>query len=129
MHNRLVVVFDDEMDIRELLRYNLTKEGFDVITFPSPLYGYEFLKEHKPDVILCDWLMPDLDGIEFCQELKKNEQLQQVPIIMISCKSNEADIVTAFRTGAMDYVIKPFRYKELVARINRIIETQPRFTG
>jgi DNA-binding response OmpR family regulator len=129
MMNRSVVVFDDEIDIRELLRYNLTKEGFNVITFPSPLYGYDFIKEHIPDIILCDWLMPDIDGIEFCKELKKNDTLQHVPIIMISCRSSESDIVTAFRTGALDYVVKPFRMKELVARINRIIKNRTEYVS
>ena len=124
MDPRLVVVFDDEIDVRELLRYNLTREGFNVITFPGPLYGYEFIKEHIPDVILCD-----IDGIEFCKELKENKKLQHVPIIMISCKSNESDIVKAFQTGVMDYITKPFRIKELVAHINRVIQNQSRLVN
>lgn len=124
MQPKTVVIFDDEMDIREVLKYNLGKEGFNVITFPSPVYGYEFIQENIPDVILTDWLMPDMNGLDFCKKLRQDNALHKIPLIMISCKGNEEDIVTALNYGADDYMVKPFRIKELVARINRIIESR-----
>lgn len=121
MFNKTVVIVDDEPDIRELLNYNLSKEGFRVKTFPNPISGMEYIRKNNPDIILSDWLMPEMDGLEFCRRLKMNAVLRNIPLIMITCKSDETDIVTALELGADDYLIKPFRIKELIARIKKVI--------
>jgi DNA-binding response OmpR family regulator len=121
MLSKTIVVVDDEADIRELLYYNLTREGYVVKSFDNPLHSIQYLENHDPDVILSDWLMPDMDGLEFCKQLKENKKFREIPFIFITCKSDENDIVKAFEFGADDYIIKPFRIKELVARINKLI--------
>jgi DNA-binding response OmpR family regulator len=124
MLNRTVVVVDDEADIRELLNYNLRKEGFIVKSFSNPIPSIDYLQNHSPDVILSDWLMPEMDGLEFCRKLKMSKKFKDIPLIMITCKSDETDIVTALEIGADDYLIKPFRIKELITRIKKIIRTK-----
>lgn len=123
MPTKTVLVVDDESDIRELLSYNLTREGFIVESFSNPVLSIEYLQKNNPDIILSDWLMPEMDGIEFCRKLKMDKRYKHIPIIMITCKSNESDKLTAYQIGADDYLIKPFRIKELIERINKIIQT------
>ena len=124
MFNKTVVIVDDEPDIRELLNYNLSKEGFRVKAFPNPISGMEYIQKNNPDIILSDWLMPEMDGLEFCRRLKLNNVLRNIPLIMITCKSDEIDIVTALELGADDYLVKPFRIKELIARIKKVIRNR-----
>lgn len=124
MFNKTVLIVDDESDIRELLSYNLTKEGFNVKTFPDPIISLDYLENNTPDIILSDWLMPEMDGLEFCRKLKLNEDLRSIPVIMITCKGDETDIVTALELGVDDYLVKPFRIKELIARMKRIIRNK-----
>jgi DNA-binding response OmpR family regulator len=121
MFNKTVLVVDDEPDIRELLAYNLSKEGYNVKTFPNPVNCLEYIRSAEPDIILSDWLMPEMDGLEFCRKLKLNNRFKDIPLIMITCKADEADIVTALEIGADDYLIKPFRIKELISRMKKII--------
>jgi DNA-binding response OmpR family regulator len=124
MLNKKIIVVDDEPDIQQLLDYNLTKEGCQVKTFSNPLKVIEHLQFGKPDLILSDWLMPDMDGLEFCRYLKMNPDSKDIPLIMITCKGDETDIVTALELGADDYLVKPFKIKELIVRIKKIIRSK-----
>jgi two-component system phosphate regulon response regulator PhoB len=111
------MIIDDEPDTQEILKYNLKKEGYEVQTYSNPLQAIESLKENLPDLILTDWLMPGMDGLEFTRYLKSKIDIADIPVIMITCKGAEQDIEKALQTGAQDYLVKPFRIKELIARM------------
>ena len=116
MAKQKILAVDDEEDILELLRFNLTREGFAVVCAAS---GEEALKtalSHKPDLILLDLLLPGIDGLEVARRLKKEEATKETPIIMVTAKGEEADIVTGLEVGAEDYITKPFSRKVLIAR-------------
>ncbi|NBC82851.1 MAG: response regulator [Bacteroidetes bacterium] len=124
MKQQQLLIIDDEFDVREILKYNLEKEGFAVETFENPVDCREYLKSNKPSLILTDWLMPYMNGLEFCKILKQSNEYKDIPVVMITCKADEVDVVTALEIGVEDYVTKPFRSKELVARIRRILNRQ-----
>ncbi len=121
MAKQKILAVDDEEDILELLRFNLTKEGFSVTGASS---GEEALKSalsHKPDLILLDLLLPGMDGLEVARRLKKEEPTKEIPIIMVTAKGEEADIVTGLEVGAEDYITKPFSRKVLIARVRAVL--------
>jgi len=120
MKPKIYVIEDDE-DINELLIYNLSKENFEVKSFLNSLDALESLKHEKPDLILLDIMLPDIDGIEVCKRLRASEEFKDVPIIMLTAKSTEIDKVVGLELGADDYITKPFSFKELVARIRAIL--------
>jgi len=122
-----IIVVDDEPDILEILNYNLTKEKYNVKVFSNPLEAVKYVKNNPVDLIISDWLMPDLDGLELCRLLKTDLVTRNIPIIMISCKSDEIDIVTALEIGADDYLVKPFHTKELIVRVKKIIKRNLNF--
>ena len=117
-----IVVIDDEQDILEILSYNLIKEKYNVKVFINPLDAIKYIKNNPVDLIISDWLMPDLDGLELCRIVKNNPATKEIPIIMISCKNDEIDIVTALEIGADDYLVKPFHTKELIVRVKKAIK-------
>lgn len=122
MKNKLIVIIDDEEDILEILRYNFTKERSTVKDFQSGKQGLDFILANKPDAIICDWMLPDIDGIEICRILKSNRNTEDIPFIMLTAKSDEIDAVLALEMGADDYVTKPVRIKELISRVKRTIK-------
>jgi DNA-binding response OmpR family regulator len=117
---RSILVIDDEADIRELLRYNLEQEGFQVYLQGDGEEAFQFLQKNKVDLILLDLMLPSLPGLEFCKRLKKDPELESIPIIMITAKSTETDVIVGLELGADDYITKPFSPKEVVARIRAI---------
>lgn len=121
MYKRKIVVVDDETDILELLNYCLSREGYETLVFSNPLKALEYLRLETPSLILSDWIMPEMDGLEFCRHVKFQQKLSSVPFVMITCRDDEVDIVSALELGAEDYLIKPFRLRELVARVKKII--------
>jgi two-component system, OmpR family, alkaline phosphatase synthesis response regulator PhoP len=123
-----ILVVDDEEDILELVRYNLVKEGYRVTTVASGEEALRSARSVQPDIILLDLMLPGVDGLEVCRLLKQDPKTHHVPIIMLSAKGEEADIVTGLELGAADYITKPFSPRVLVARLRavlrrRIIET------
>ncbi|MDX9978752.1 MAG: response regulator transcription factor [Lentisphaeria bacterium] len=117
MNGKTILVVDDERDILELLRYNLVKNGYKVI---SALTGEEALRladQTPPSLVILDLMLPGMDGLEVCRALKARRELADVPIIMLSAKGEEADIVAGLELGAHDYVCKPFSPRVLIARI------------
>ena len=112
-----VLIVDDDVSIRELISFNLQKEGFGLETAST---GEEALKklEHKNiDLVLLDWMIPEPDGLEVCRRLRNNPQTSEIPVIMLTAKGEEVDKVLGLEMGADDYVTKPFSPRELIARI------------
>ena len=118
--NRKILIVEDEFSIAELLKYNLTKNNFNVNWCSNGLDIVEKVVTFNPDLILLDLMLPDKDGFEICKELSENEYIKNIPIIIISSKSREFDKVLAFELGADDYICKPFSIKEVIARINAV---------
>ena len=112
-----VLLVEDEPAQREMLAYNLEAEGFDVITADNGEDGLILVDENDPDLIVLDWMMPQLSGIEVCRRLKSNSKTRQIPVIMLSARAEEVDRVRGLETGADDYVVKPYSVIELLARV------------
>jgi len=116
-----ILAVDDEEDILELLRFNLTKEGFAVLCAASGEEGLKTAHSQRPDLILLDLMLPGMDGLEVAKRLKKEEATKDIPIIMVTAKGEEADIVTGLEVGAEDYITKPFSRKVLIARVRAVL--------
>jgi len=119
--NAHIFVVEDEKPIQELLQYNLEKEGFKVSSSVNGEAALETIKEKIPDLILLDWMLPDLSGIKICQYLKQDKTVKDIPIIMLTAKGEEEDKVKGLNTGAEDYITKPFSFPELLARVKSIL--------
>lgn len=117
-----IVIIDDEVDIINFLSYNLKKENYMVEAFTNPEAALEHITRYSADLVITDWLMPELDGLDVCRALKSHKETASIPIFMISCKSDEIDIVTSLEIGADDYLTKPFRVKELIVRIKKVLK-------
>ena len=116
-----IVVIEDEVDILEVINYNLSKEGFDVCSALDGEEGLGLIKKEVPDLVLLDLMLPGLDGIEICRKLKTDYSTRSIPIIMVTAKGEESDIVLGLGMGADDYMVKPFRPRELMARIRSVL--------
>lgn len=117
-----VLVVEDEKSISTLIQYNLEKEGFKVLISETGEEGFELIKKNLPDLVLLDWMLPDLSGIDICKQIKKDTKLKSIPVIMLTAKSEEIDKIRGFETGADDYVTKPFSTKELILRIKALLK-------
>lgn len=116
-----ILVVDDEEDILELVKYNLEREGYLVDCVDTGEEAIERAVAIRPDGILLDLMLPGMDGIEVCRELRKNPDTRTIPIIMMTAKGEEADVVSGLEVGADDYVPKPFSTKVLVARLRALL--------
>ncbi|RAP38996.1 DNA-binding response regulator [Candidatus Marinamargulisbacteria bacterium SCGC AAA071-K20] len=116
MKKKLCII-EDEKDIVRLISYNLEKEGYDIISLNSGETAFEFVKENQPDLILLDIMIPGKDGFEVCKDLKADASTKTIPIIMLSAKTEESNIVTGLELGADDYMTKPFSVAILIARV------------
>ena len=116
-----VFIAEDETSIVTLLKYNLEKEGHKVSYSENGEDALKQIKDKHPDLILMDWMLPDLSGVEICKNLKKDKKYNDIPVIMLTAKGEEEDKLRAFDTGADDYVTKPFSQKELNARIKSLL--------
>ena len=121
MAKQKILAVDDEEDILELLRFNLTKEGFAVVCAASGEEGLKTAHSQRPDLILLDLMLPGMDGLEVARRLKKEEATKDIPVIMVTAKGEEADIVTGLEVGAEDYITKPFSRKVLIARVRAML--------
>lgn len=112
-----VLVVEDELAQREVLAYNLEAEGFRVSKAENGEEALILVAEEAPDIIVLDWMMPNLSGIEVCRQLKTKPETRSIPVIMLSARSEEVDKVRGLETGADDYVVKPYSVIELMARV------------
>lgn len=116
-----ILVIEDDANILELLAYNLSKESYVVKQAETGERGIGMAKKERPDLILLDLMLPKVDGLEVCRTLKADAETKGIPIIMVTAKGEESDIVCGLEMGADDYVTKPFRPKELVARVRSVL--------
>jgi two-component system phosphate regulon response regulator PhoB len=121
MAARTILVVDDEEDIQELLTLNLTREGYDVVTAGTGEGAVELAKARQPALVILDLMLSGIGGLDVCKILKHGEKTRHIPIIMLTAKSEESDIVAGLEVGADDYITKPFSSKVLVARVRRIL--------
>lgn len=116
-----ILIVDDEEDVLELVRYNLEKNGYKISTAATGEDALSKARAKLPDLMILDLMLPGIDGLEVCKILKNDPKTANIPIIMLTAKGEEADIVTGLELGADDYVTKPFSPKVLVARVRRIL--------
>lgn len=121
MSREVILVVDDEADIQELIRYNLKRDGFTVYTVGSGEDALTAAADLAPDAIVLDLMLPGIDGIEVCARLKSDDATRAIPIVMLTAKTEERDVVAGLDHGADDYVTKPFSPKVLVARIRAVL--------
>ncbi|KEO61055.1 phosphate regulon transcriptional regulator PhoB [Thioclava indica] len=125
-----VLVVEDESAQREVLFYNLDAEGFRVVMAENGDEALLMVAEEKPDLIVLDWMLPNVSGIEICRRVKSNNATRHIPIIMLSARSEEVDRVRGLETGADDYVVKPYSVVELMARVRtQLRRTRPATMG
>jgi DNA-binding response OmpR family regulator len=116
-----LVVIDDHYEILELLKYNLVNEGYEVKMFFNAVDALKYINVDNTDLVLTDWMLPEMDGLEFCKHLKMSPSTQNIPLVMLTGKNDEIDAVTALEVGAEDYITKPVRIKEMLSRIKKIV--------
>jgi DNA-binding response OmpR family regulator len=121
MKKEKILVVDDEEDILELVRYNLTRDGYNVLCAATGEEGLNTAKSKLPDLIILDLMLPGMDGLDVARGLKNDKNTKNIPVIMLSAKGEEADIVTGLELGADDYVSKPFSPRILTARIKAVL--------
>lgn len=121
MSNRLILVVEDEAPIREMLKFALERADFRVTLAANAAEGRLRIADAQPDLILLDWMMPGVSGIEFSRELKNNPTTRDVPIIMVTARVEEEDKIRGLNIGCDDYVSKPFSFPELIARIQAVM--------
>ncbi|HEX3019220.1 MAG TPA: response regulator transcription factor [Chitinispirillaceae bacterium] len=121
MSSERILVIEDDEDIQTLITHNLTREGFKVTVAGNGIEGINKIRQETFDCIVLDLMLPGIDGLEICRQLKKDPNTQHIPITMVTAKGEESDIVTGLELGADDYIIKPFSPRVLVARIRSIL--------
>ncbi len=121
MSKKTILVVDDEKDLLDLIEYNLRKEGFDVLKAENGEDGIQMAKEHNPDLVLLDIMMPKMDGIEVCDLMKKDPKLKQIPIIFLTARGDEKTEVEGLNKGGDDYITKPISTTKLISRIKAVL--------
>lgn len=125
MAKETVLLIEDEKDIIEVLQYNLEREGFNVISATNGEKGLDLAKDRKPAAIVLDLMLPGLTGIEVAKRLRSDPQTRDTAILMLTAKGEESDIVLGLGVGADDYITKPFRFKEVIARLQAVLRRGP----
>ena len=121
MANEKILVVDDEEHIAELISYNLSSNGYKVITANNGIDAVKVAIEEKPSLILLDLMIPGKDGYDVCKEVRSNNEIRNTPIIMLTAKSEELDKILGLELGADDYITKPFSVRELLARVKAVL--------
>ncbi len=125
MTGKKILIIEDEQDIIELVSHNLEREGFTVLAASSGETGLARARADAPDLVLLDLMLPGIDGLEVCRRLKAEENTRRIPVIMLTARDEDVDIVTGLELGAADYVTKPFSPRVLLARVRRILRREP----
>jgi len=121
MAKERLLLIEDDKDIQELLRYNLSKEGYQIVQAFTGEEGLKAARGKSPDLIILDLMLPGMDGLEVCKLLKKEPKTEGIPVVMLTAKGEESDVVAGLEIGAEDYVLKPFSPKVLIARIRTVL--------
>lgn len=121
MTRKRILVVDDEENILDLIRYNLSREGFDVLSAMSGDEALRLARVERPDLMILDLMLPGIHGMEVAKLLKKDARTEAIPIVMLTAKSGDADVVTGLEIGADDYITKPFSPKVLIARVRAVL--------
>ena len=121
MSQKTILVVEDEKDIVELIRYNLEREGFRVRAAYDGQAAVQSVQRELPDLILLDLMLPKLDGLDVCKNIKEDKRTSHIPVVMVTAKSEESDVVVGLSLGADDYITKPFSPKVLVARVKAVL--------
>jgi len=121
MSARKILVVEDETAIRDMLVFNLGRAGYDVLGAGSAQEARSAIADRQPDVILMDWMLPDVSGLELTRQLKRNAETREIPVIMVTARGQEDDRVAGLEGGADDYITKPFSSRELQARIRALL--------
>lgn len=121
MKNDLILIVDDESAIREMLVNALELAGFDCIEAEDARQAHALIVDQRPALVLLDWMMPGMSGVDFCRRLKRDDSLSEVPVIMLTARGQEDDKVQGLDAGADDYLTKPFSTRELVSRIRAVL--------
>ena len=116
-----ILLVEDEPDILDMVRYNLERAGFKILAAEDGEEGLLLAKSDRPDLIILDLMLPGMDGLDVCKALRRDEQTQHIPVLMLTARRNEVDRVLGLELGADDYVVKPFSPKELVLRVRAIL--------
>ncbi len=116
-----ILVIEDEADILELIRFNLAREGYRISTALTGELGLKLARQEPPSLIVLDLMLPQLDGLTVCKMLKAETRIQHIPIVILTAKGDETDVVTGLEVGADDYIVKPFSPKVLIARIRTLL--------
>ncbi len=129
MENKKILIADDEADIREFVEYNLVKEGFEVFCAENGTEAIVKAKEILPDLILLDVMMPDIDGIEVCRELREHEEFKDTVIAFLTARSEDYSQIAGYEIGGDDYIKKPIRPKVLVSRISALLRRRFKYVS
>jgi phosphate regulon transcriptional regulator PhoB len=121
MSKPLIVVVEDETDIQDIIAYNLKREGYDVLTASRGDQGLSLIQGKNPDLVILDIMLPGVDGLTICQQLRAETKTKALPIIILSAKEEESDVVIGLGLGADDYIPKPFSPRELLARVKAVL--------
>ena len=125
-----ILVVEDDVALCELLKWNLESEGYDVRTTPDGEEALVMVREQVPDAVILDWMIEQVPGIEVCRQLRKDKETARVPIIILTARGEEEDRIRGLKTGADDYVTKPFSTRELMARVEALLRrSQPSLAG
>ena len=116
-----ILIIDDEIHIVELIKFNLETSGYDVDFSYDGLDGYLKIKEDKPQLVLLDWMLPNISGIDMLQKIRNDKDLSHIPVIMLTAKNMENDKIQGLELGSDDYITKPFSIKELLARVSSVL--------
>jgi phosphate regulon transcriptional regulator PhoB len=126
MTKKQIIVADDEKDILELVSFNLEQEGFSVLKAVNGRKALEMVKADKPDLIILDLMMPEMSGMEVCRTIRNNADIADIPVIMLTAKSDQVDKILGLEIGADDYITKPFHVRELIARVRSVLRRSER---
>ncbi len=126
MNKPTILVVDDERDIRNLVSYHLARNGFNVVTATSGEQALEAVREAVPDLVVLDLMLPGMDGLDVCRLLRRDPRTGHVPVVMLTARDDETDVVTGLELGADDYVVKPFSPRVLVARVRAALRSAHR---
>lgn len=125
MNRRKVMMVEDEPAIRDMLRMALELADFECLEADNTADGYRIIVDERPDILLLDWMLPDASGIELLRRLKRNENCAEIPVIMLTAKTSEDNIIQGLDSGADDYITKPFAPRELIARLKALLRRSP----